>query len=141
MGEKKKYSELVLEERKKGNVVFIAVDEFVSAPVKDIVAQPVDGLLWDLNREEETALVFMDREGMIHWVNNFAVALVIRELKSQLMDAEQMSTERGEKRDILYKENEALMRLLRQACRFIPTVYMDLLEDIEDALPAGKEKT
>lgn len=85
MSEKKKYSELVLEEREKGNVVFIAIPgEVMSAPVKDIVAQPVDGLLWDLNRDEATALTFMDREGMIHWVNNFAVALVIRELKSQV---------------------------------------------------------
>lgn len=92
MSEKKKYSELVLEERKKGNVVFIAIDEVMSAPVKDFVAQPVDGLLWDLNRDEVTALTFMDQEGMIHWVNNFAVALVIKELKSQLT---QLETENG----------------------------------------------
>ena len=81
---KKKYSELVIEEREKGNVVFLALDEIISMPVRDIVAQPVDGLLWDLNRDEATALTFMDREGMVHWVNNFAVALVIRELKAQL---------------------------------------------------------
>ncbi len=98
MSEKKKYSELVLEERKKGNVVFLALEEVMSAPVKDIVAQPVDGLLWDLNRDEATALTFMDREGMIHWVNNFAVALVIRELKSQVG---QLNTELE-----LYKEAE-----------------------------------
>ena len=92
MGEKKKYSELVKEERKKGNVVFIAIDSFRSAPVKDFVAQPADGLLWDLNRDEVTALTFMDQEGMIHWVNNFAVALVIRELKSQLAQLEKDKT-------------------------------------------------
>lgn len=84
MSEKKKYSELVIEERNKGNVVFLALDEILSTPVKEIVKQPVDGLLWDLNRDEATALMFMDREGMAHWVNNFAVSLVIRELKAQL---------------------------------------------------------
>lgn len=89
MGEGKKYSELVLEERKKGNVVFLAVDTVMSSPVKEIIKQPVDGLLWDLNRDEATALTFMDREGMVHWVNNFAVALVIRELKSQLTQLEE----------------------------------------------------
>jgi len=84
--DKKKFSELVLAERKKGNVVFLALDEILSMPVKDIVKQPVEGLLWDLNRDEVTALTFMDREGMNHWVNNFAVALVIKELKKQLDD-------------------------------------------------------
>ena len=100
MSDKKKYSELVLKEREKGNVVFIAIDEFRSAPVKDIVAQPVDGLLWDLNRDEATALTFMDREGMIHWVNNFAVALVVRELKSQLT---QLEAENDALRDKVWK--------------------------------------
>jgi len=86
MGEKqkKKWSEIVLEEQDKGNVVFLCVDSVIVAPIKEIVKQPTDGLLWDLNRDRVTALTFMDQEGMIHWVNNFAVALVIRELKSQV---------------------------------------------------------
>lgn len=85
--DKKKFSELVLAERAKGNVVFLAIDQVMSMPVKDIIKQPADGLLWDLNRDEATALSFMDEEGMIHWVNNFAVALVIKELKRQLDEA------------------------------------------------------
>lgn len=84
----KKFSELVLEEREKGNVVYLALDEIISAPIKEIIKQPTEGLLWDLNRDEVTALTFMDREGKIHWVNNFAVALVIKELKSQLAQLE-----------------------------------------------------
>lgn len=90
MGEKqeeKKWSEIVLEERSKGNVVFLCIDEVMCAPIKEIIKQPAEGLLWDLNRDEVTALSFMDQEGMIHWVNNFAVALVIKELKRQLADA------------------------------------------------------
>lgn len=85
---KKKWSKVVLEEQDKGNVIFICIDSIISGPVKEIVKQPVDGLLWDLNRDEATALTFMDQEGMIHWVNNFAVALVIRELKSQITQLE-----------------------------------------------------
>ena len=86
--EKKKWSEIVLEERDKGNVVYIAIDTVCVAPVKEIIKQPVDGLLWDLNRDQVTALTFMDEEGMIHWVNNFAVALVIRELKMRIDELE-----------------------------------------------------
>lgn len=85
--DKKKWSEIVREERSKGNVVFLCIDEVMCAPVKEIIKQPAEGLLWDLNRDEVTALSFMDQDGMIHWVNNFAVALVIKELKRQLDDA------------------------------------------------------
>ena len=88
LSEDKKFSELVREEKEKGNVVFLCVDSIMCAPVKEIIKQPADGLLWDLNRDEATALTFMDKEGMIHWVNNFAVALVIRELKKSIAQLE-----------------------------------------------------
>jgi len=88
LSEDKKFSELVLEERDKGNVVFLCIDSIMCAPVKEIIKQPTDGLLWDLNRDEATALTFMDKEGMLHWVNNFAVALVIRELKKEVAQLE-----------------------------------------------------
>lgn len=85
----KKWSEIVMEEREKGNVVCILLpDTWGKIPVKEIIKQPADGLLWDLNRDEATALSFMDKEGMTHWVNNFAVAMVIRELKHRLDDCE-----------------------------------------------------
>ena len=138
MSEKKKCSELVLEEREKGNVVFLALDRFRSAPTKDIVAQPVDGLLWDLNREEETALTFMDRDGMVHWVNNFAVALVIRELKAQLSQLE--------------AENEALRYKAQQVVDGIRgggfdkfsgygdyVVPYQLIDELADALLTGEQ--
>jgi uncharacterized small protein (DUF1192 family) len=80
----KKWSEIVLKERKKGNVVYLALDAVMIAPVAEIVKQPVDGLLWDLNRLEEVALTFMDDPANPTWVNNFAVALVIRELHGQV---------------------------------------------------------
>ena len=99
--QEKKWSEIVKEERDKGNVVYLCIDEVLSAPVKEIIKQPAEGLLWDLNRDEVTALTLMDKEGMIHWVNNFAVARVIKELKRQLDDALVENA-------ALKRENEAL---------------------------------
>ena len=95
--EKKKWSEIVLEERDKGNVVYLAIDTVLVAPVKEIIKQPADGLLWDLNRDEVTALTFMDEEDKIHWVNNFAVALVIKELKKRIDELEAEIKRRREK--------------------------------------------
>lgn len=92
--ERKKWSKIVLENREEGRVVCILTpDEWGAISVSEIIKQPVDGLLWDLNRDEATALSFMDKEGMTHWVNNFAVAMVIRELHSQL-EASQQKVER-----------------------------------------------
>ena len=112
--QKKKWSEIVKEERAKGNVVFLCIDEVLSGPVKEIIKQPADGLLWDLNRDEVTALTFMDEEGMTHWVNNFAVALVIRELKRQLDEALAANATLQESADILEAMREAVLINLRE---------------------------
>jgi hypothetical protein len=51
------------------------------ADLDEFIKQPADGILYDLNRLEETALTFIDDP---KWVNDFAVALVIRKLKEML---------------------------------------------------------
>ena len=43
--------------------------------------QPVDGLLYDLNRDEATIMTFIDSE---KWINDYACALVIRYLMNKL---------------------------------------------------------
>ena len=81
---------LVLDKRKEGKLVFWPLpDEMVSANISDFIKQPADGILWDLNRSEEVALSFMDDP---KWLNDFAVALTIRALKSRIA---QLETELG----------------------------------------------
>lgn len=71
----------ILSEREKGNVVFHGLPgQLMSAPLEEFVKQPADGILYDLNRLEEIALTFIDDP---KWVNDFAVALVIRKLVAQ----------------------------------------------------------
>lgn len=71
----------ILAERAKGNIVFQAMPgEFMSAPLEAFLKQPADGILYDLNRLEEIALTFIHEP---KWVNDFAVALVIRKLVEQ----------------------------------------------------------
>ncbi len=73
--------ELVLEGRDDGKVVWLQHDgdglAVMSAPIEEFIRQSADGILYDLNRLEETALTFMDDR---KWVNDFAVALIIRAL-------------------------------------------------------------
>lgn len=78
--------EMILAERKNGNVVFWALPgQLAIAGLDALVEQPAEGLLYDLNRLEEISLTFMKTDPK--WVNDFAVALVIRKLMQQRNDA------------------------------------------------------
>lgn len=71
----------ILKARAAGTVVFHGLpDQLVFAPLEEFVEQPADGILYDLNRLEEVSLTFLADP---KWVNDFAVALVIRKLVEQ----------------------------------------------------------
>ena len=70
----------VLSERDKGNVVFLGLEGLMSVPLEEFIKQPADGILYDLNLLEEVVLTFIAER---KWVNDFAVALVIRKLIAQ----------------------------------------------------------
>lgn len=78
---KKDIKEIVLNASKEGKVIINTIEGPYIVSLKELVDQPVDGLLYDLNRSEEIALAFMDDP---KWINDFACAQVIRYLKKQL---------------------------------------------------------
>ena len=75
----------ILAERDNGNVVFMGLpDQVMCTKLDDFVEQPVDGILYDLNRSEEVVITFVDDR---KWVNDFAVTLTIRRLVEQRDEA------------------------------------------------------
>lgn len=54
-------------------------------PITKFIKQPIDGILYDLNRSEEVVLTFLPDP---KWVNDYAVAQVIRSLKSRIDELE-----------------------------------------------------
>ncbi len=72
---------MIIEEYKKGNIVVSGIDGIVTASLKDIINQPTEGLLYDLNRDEATILTLINDP---KWINDYACMAVIRELKKQL---------------------------------------------------------
>lgn len=84
----KQYEELkdfILSERGEGRLVFRGLPgSFMGAKLDEFVEQPADGILYDLNRDEATTLTFIHEP---KWVNDFAVALVIRKLVAQRDEA------------------------------------------------------
>lgn len=84
MSEQEDVRDLILGERDKGNIVLATIAGLMTAPLDEFVKQHVDGMLYDLNRGEEVSLTFIhDRK----WVNDFAVAQVIRKLVAQRDEA------------------------------------------------------
>lgn len=83
-----KIRDSVLEEYSKGNIVCSTVDGLLVSDFTEFMQQPIDGILYDLNRDEATILTFIDEPT---WVNNYALTQIVRrlydeneELKTQL---------------------------------------------------------
>lgn len=78
---RKELRDIILAEAKKGNVVFSCIEGYCAAALDEFIAQPTEGLLYDLNRSPEVVLTFIDDP---KWVNDYAVYLVIKRLKEKL---------------------------------------------------------
>lgn len=75
--------DIVIAEYAKGNVIIQTIEGAHVMPLKEFIKQPVDGILYDLNRNEAVILTFIDDP---KWVNDYAMCKVIRELKSMVGD-------------------------------------------------------
>jgi len=75
----------ILEEYKKGNIVVAGIEGLQAMPIKEFIKQPTEGMLYDLNRSETVVLTFLPDP---KWVNDYAVAKVIAELKNRIKELE-----------------------------------------------------
>jgi hypothetical protein len=91
--------ELLLEESKKGFVCTLTPFGLQKTPLRELVEQAVEGLLYDLNRDELTILTFVEDDPKR--INDFACAMVIREIKKQLDELKDHMTFQGEKKELV----------------------------------------
>ena len=77
--------QIIDNENSKGNIVIATFEGLEIMPLSEFVKQGADGILYDLNRGEATTYA-LARENKIasRWVNDIAVAQVIKELKKQI---------------------------------------------------------
>jgi len=85
MPKKPSLKELILKKAKEGKVVFMGIEGPMEADLDKFIDQPIEGLLYDLNRLPEVVLTFIDDP---KWINDYAVHLVIVRLKARLLKAE-----------------------------------------------------
>ena len=67
--DKEELKRLVMDEREKGFIVFETIEGLQKCELSEFVKQPLEGQLYDLNRDMATCLTFI---GEPMWINNFA---------------------------------------------------------------------
>jgi|GEM_PF-2436552 len=84
---------LVLEEEKKGNIVYNTPFGLYIAELDTFLSQSTERMLYDLNRDFGTILTQI---GDVKWVNDYALSKVVIELKKRLAEAEKKLKEKME---------------------------------------------
>lgn len=77
----KEINELLLKKKEENKVVINTIEGLMEMDLDEFISQPVEGILYDLNRDFCTVATFT---GDSKWINDFAVGLVITRLKELL---------------------------------------------------------
>lgn|SRR3990167_10908615 len=75
------FRDIILAKEKEGKIIISTFDGLVEGNLDDIIDQPTEGLLYDLNRNRETILTYIYDQ---KWINDFACMKVIEKLKALL---------------------------------------------------------
>ena len=75
----------ILEEYKNGNVVIKTFEGLQVTKLSELIKQPIEGILYDINRDEMTILTFISDP---KWVNDYALTQVVRALKEKIEEVE-----------------------------------------------------
>ncbi len=82
---KEELKDWILKKEEEGKIVFQTTEGFAEVGIEEFIKQPTEGLLYDLNRNREVVLTFIDDP---KWVNDYAVSLVIKKLKEKIESLE-----------------------------------------------------
>ena len=74
METKEKIKNMILDAWEDGYVVFASIQGLHKQKLKDFTNQPLDGMLYDINRNTSTILTFIDDP---KWVNDFALTKLL----------------------------------------------------------------
>ena len=69
------FEKVIQDEFNKGNVCYLQLDGLAVTPFSKFVLQPIDGILYDLNRLEEVIGTYINEQ---KWVNDFALTKLLR---------------------------------------------------------------
>lgn len=73
----KKLKDLIVKEYKEGYVIVADFNGLSKIKMSDLLEQPLDGILYDINRNEATIMTFLPD---LKWINDYASMAIIKEL-------------------------------------------------------------
>ena len=73
----------VLDEYKNGNIVVYNFEGLKIIELSEFIKQPVEGMLYDLNRSESVVLALIEDP---KWINDYACAKVIMALNDKIKE-------------------------------------------------------
>ena len=74
----------IIKEYKKGNIVCSTCTGLMVYNLDEIIKQGIDGLLYDINRDEATILTMQGDK----WVNDYALTKVLRRMSKKIKELE-----------------------------------------------------
>ena len=74
METKEKIKNMILDAWKDGYVVFASIAGLHKQKLEDFISQPIEGMLYDINRDTATILTFLDDP---KWINDFALTKLL----------------------------------------------------------------
>ena len=77
----------IREKEREGKVCFMTCEGLMMVDIEDFVKQSTESLLYDLNRDKITTMTLASEDNL-RWVNDYAVAVVITELKRIINERE-----------------------------------------------------
>lgn len=85
--EKENLKGLILDAYKEGYVVFATIEGLRKQRFEDFIKQPLEGMLYDINRNTSTILSFLDDP---KWVNDFALTKLLEYYYNKCKEQEKM---------------------------------------------------
>lgn len=77
----------VLAEWDKGNLVYADIEGLKSIKFEDFIKQPLEGMLYDINRDTATILTFLNDH---KWVNDFALTKLLEYYHNKCKEQEKI---------------------------------------------------
>lgn len=90
MEAKEELKNLILDAWKDGYVVFASIDGLRKQKLEDFIQQPLEGMLYDINRDAATILTFVYDP---KWVNDFALTKLLEYYYNKCKEQEKLLTE------------------------------------------------
>ena len=68
---------------KEGKIVFMTIDGMVESSIENLLNQPIEGLLYDLNRDEATLATQAENTKNQRFINDYALTNIVRYLLNE----------------------------------------------------------